>query len=39
MSRRRRGGVITGLVDFTLVILTGGLWLVWMVVRYLRDNC
>lgn len=26
------------LLDFILVILTGGLWLLWMLVRFLRNN-
>lgn len=26
------------LLDFILVIMTGGLWLVWIVIRYLRAN-
>jgi hypothetical protein len=32
---RRRGHP---LLDLILVFLTGGLWLLWMVVRYLRAN-
>lgn len=24
------------LIDFILVLATGGLWLLWMIVRYLR---
>ena len=26
------------LVDFIMTILTGGLWLIWIVIRYLRAN-
>ncbi len=26
------------LVDFILTILTGGLWLIWVIIRYLRRN-
>lgn len=26
------------LVDFILVIITGGLWLIWILIRYLRNN-
>lgn len=26
------------LLDFILVIMTGGLWLVWIIIRYLRAN-
>ena len=25
------------IVDFILTILTGGLWFIWMLIRYLRD--
>lgn len=26
------------LVDFIMTIVTGGLWLIWIVIRYLRAN-
>lgn len=26
------------LLDFILTLLTGGLWLLWIVIRYLRSN-
>jgi len=29
------GGV---LFDFVMVILTGGLWLIWIAIRYLRSH-
>lgn len=29
------GGI---LLDFILVICTGGLWLIWILIRYLRNN-
>lgn len=30
---------ILGLIlDFVLVLLTGGLWLIWIVIRYLRNS-
>lgn len=35
MARRRK---VHPLVDLALVFLTGGLWLVWMLVRFLRNN-
>lgn len=25
-------------VDFVLTLLTGGLWLIWILIRYLRNN-
>jgi hypothetical protein len=31
----RRYGFLHLLFDFTLVILTGGLWLIWILLRYL----
>ena len=40
MSRgEKRGFSFIGLLfDFVLTICTGGLWLVWVVIRYLRRN-
>lgn len=26
------------LLDFILVFCTGGLWLIWLLIRYLRNN-
>ncbi len=26
------------LLDFILVFLTGGLWLIWIIIRFLRSN-
>ncbi len=26
------------LLDFVLVLCTGGLWLIWLLIRYLRNN-
>lgn len=26
------------LLDFVLVIATGGLWLIWLLIRYLRQS-
>lgn len=31
-------GFIGILFDFIMTILTGGLWLIWIVIRYLRAN-
>ncbi len=36
--RRKQYGLLHLLVDFTLTILTGGLWLIWIVIRFLRNN-
>ena len=39
MSRNKnRYGFFNLLLDFTLVLLTGGLWLVWILIRFLRTN-
>lgn len=35
MKKRSTLGV---LFDITLVIITGGLWLVWILIRFLRNN-
>lgn len=37
MTRKDRGCLLT-LVDLILVILTGGLWLIWILIKYLRNN-
>lgn len=41
MSRttvRKRYGTLHIFIDFLLTLLTGGLWLIWIVIRYLRSN-
>ncbi len=35
MKRRSTLGLI---IDFLLVFLTGGLWFVWILIRYLRNR-
>ncbi len=35
MERRSTPGLI---IDFLLVFLTGGLWFVWILIRYLRNR-
>lgn len=34
----KKRGMLGLLLDFVLVFLTGGLWLVWIVIRYLRQS-
>lgn len=34
-KKRSFGGL---LLDFVLVLCTGGLWLIWILIRYLRNN-
>ena len=36
--RRKRYGKVHILVDFLLTIFTGGLWLLWIFIRFLRSN-
>ena len=37
MKKKKRG--TAGLIlDFILTIMTGGLWLIWIFIRYLRSN-
>ena len=41
MSKNRankKRGFCGLLLDFILVIFTGGLWLIWILIRYLRNN-
>ena len=39
MNRGMRRRSIVGLIfDFVLTICTGGLWFIWIVIRYLRNN-
>lgn len=35
MKKRSTLGLI---IDFILVIVTGGLWLIWLLIRYLRQS-
>lgn len=37
MAKKDRGCLLTAL-DVLLVFVTGGLWLLWIIVRYLRNN-
>lgn len=37
-ARRKKYGLGKLLLDFALVFLTGGLWLVWILIRFLRTN-
>lgn len=34
-KKRSTGGLI---LDLILVFATGGLWLIWILIRYLRNN-
>lgn len=37
-SNKRGRSTLGILVDFILVLLTGGLWLIWILIRFLRNN-
>lgn len=34
----KKRGLFGLIIDFILVLLTGGLWLVWLLIRYLRNS-
>lgn len=36
-KRRKKYGLFRFLLDLALTFLTGGLWLVWIIFRYLRS--
>ena len=38
MSRSKKRGMGGLILDLVLTVATGGLWLVWIVIRYLRHN-
>lgn len=35
---RKRYGLGSLIIDFVLTMFTGGLWLIWILIRYLRSN-
>lgn len=39
MSRRKtRYGMLHLIFDFVMTLLTGGLWLIWILIKFLRSN-
>lgn len=38
VAPRKRYGFLHLLFDFIMVILTGGLWLIWIFIRFMRSN-
>lgn len=34
----KKRGTFGLIIDMILTLLTGGLWLVWIIIRYLRNN-
>lgn len=37
-KKHKKRGTFGLILDFILVIITGGLWLIWLLIRYLRGN-
>lgn len=37
-KNKKKRGTLGLLLDFILVMCTGGLWLIWILIRYLRNN-
>lgn len=38
MSSGKKRGFFGLLLDFILTLATGGVWLIWILIRYLRNN-
>lgn len=38
MSRTKRYGITHFVFDLVMIVLTGGLWFLWMLFRFLRSN-
>lgn len=38
MARRKHYGFGRLILDFVLIFLTGGLWLIWLLVKHLRNH-
>lgn len=38
MSRKKERGCLGLLLDLILTVCTGGLWLIWILIKYLRNN-
>ncbi len=38
MASRRRPGCLTVLFHFALTMATGGLWLIWLLIRFLLSE-
>lgn len=36
--RRRHYSTLHLLFDFFMVMITGGLWLIWILIRFMRSN-
>ena len=38
MKQKKKRGFFGLLVDVFLTVITGGAWLVWLLIKYLRNN-
>lgn len=38
MRGNKKRGTLDLFFDFVMVLLTGGLWLIWILIRYLRNG-
>lgn len=38
MAQRKHYGLLNMLFDLFMTIITGGLWLIWVLVKYLRTH-
>lgn len=38
MRGNKKRGTLGLIFDFIMVLLTGGLWLIWILIRYLRNG-
>lgn len=38
MKKTKQRGIFGLLIDVILVFVTGGIWLIWLIVRFLRNN-
>lgn len=38
MSRRKRYGFLNFILDIIMIMLTGGLWFIWIFVREMRNR-
>jgi hypothetical protein len=38
MKKKKKRGTFGLIIDVLLTIMTGGLWLIWIFIKYLRNN-
>lgn len=37
-NKKKKRGTLSLLWDLFLVVITGGLWLIWLLIKYLRNR-